>query len=229
MELGIKGRMASNRHKTAEQEIMLELLGAVERGGVTQRRLSRELGIAVGLVNAYIKRCISKGFIKVRQVPPRRYAYYLTPKGFLEKSRLVADYFIYSFEFFRRARDSCKAALSAAAEAGQRRIVLLGVSELTEIATIVAPESEVEIVAIVDQTWSKSRFLRLPVYKHLAEVSTQVDAGIVTALSEPRAVYETAAKTLGSSRVHMPSIIAEIDRSPRPRAALGPNPKESTR
>ncbi len=219
--------MASDRQKAAEQEIMRELLGAVERGDVTQRRLSRELGIAVGLVNAYIKRSISKGLIKVRQVPPRRYAYYLTPKGFLEKSRLVADYFIYSFEFFRRARDSCKAALSAAAEAGQRRIALMGISELTEIATIVASESEVEIIAVVDPEWSKSRFLRIPVYQQLAEVPAQVDAVLVTALSQSRAVYEAAASALGSARVHMPSIIAEIDRSQRPRAGL--SPKENTR
>lgn len=206
---------------------MLELLGAVERGDVTQRRLSRELGIAVGLVNAYIKRCISKGLIKVRQVPPRRYAYYLTPKGFLEKSRLVADYFIYSFEFFRRARDSCKAALSSAAEAGQRRIALMGISELTEIATIVAPESEVEIIAVVDPKWPKSRFLRIPVYKQLAEVSPQVDAVLVTALAESRSAYETAINAFGPARVHIPSIIAEIDRSQRLRLELGP--KENPR
>lgn len=206
---------------------MLELLGAVERGDVTQRRLSRELGIAVGLVNAYIKRCISKGLIKVRQVPPRRYAYYLTPKGFLEKSRLVADYFIYSFEFFRRARDSCKAALSSAAEAGQRRIALMGISELTEIATIVAPESEVEIIAVVDPKWPKSRFLRIPVYKQLAEVSPQVDAVLVTALAESRSAYEIAINAFGPARVHIPSIIAEIDRSQRLRLELGP--KENPR
>ncbi len=219
--------MALDRHKAAEQEIMLELLGAVERGDVTQRRLSRELGIAVGLVNAYIKRCISKGLIKVRQVPPRRYAYYLTPKGFLEKSRLLADYFIYSFEFFRRARDSCKAALSAAAEAGQRRIALVGISELTEIATIVATESEVEIIAVVDPNWPKLRFLRIPVYKQLAEVSPQVDAVLITALAESRAAYETAINAFGPARVHIPSIIAEIDRSQRLRVGL--SPKEDTR
>ena len=77
--------MTTDRQKAAEEATILELLGAVERGDITQRRLSRELGIAVGLVNAYIKRCINKGYIKVKAIPPRRYAYYLTPKGFSEK------------------------------------------------------------------------------------------------------------------------------------------------
>jgi hypothetical protein len=45
--------MASDRDKSSEQAILLGLLDAVERGDVTQRGLSRELGIAVGLVNSY--------------------------------------------------------------------------------------------------------------------------------------------------------------------------------
>ena len=52
--------MAWNRDKTSERVILLGLLDAVERGDVTQRSLSRELGIAVGLVNAYVKRCMNK-------------------------------------------------------------------------------------------------------------------------------------------------------------------------
>jgi DNA-binding MarR family transcriptional regulator len=78
--------MTSSRDKTSERAILLGLLDAVERGDVTQRSLSRDLGIAVGLVNAYVKRCTKRGLIKVRQIPPRRYGYYLTPKGFVEKS-----------------------------------------------------------------------------------------------------------------------------------------------
>ena len=214
--------LTSAKGREEEQaRIMMGLLHSVERdGGRSQRRLASELGIALGLVNAYLRRCIKKGLIKVRQVPPRRYAYYLTPKGFLEKSRLVAEYFIYSFEFFRRARDSCKAALTAAAAIEQRRIALIGISELTEIATIVATESEVEVIAVVDPKWAKSRFLRIPVYKQLAEISSQLDAALITALSDPRAVYEAAASVLGPSRVHMPSIIAEIDRPQYPRVGL---------
>ena len=87
---------------------MLEVLSAVERDSrITQRSLSRELGIALGLANAYLKRCAKKGLIKIRQVPLNRYAYYLTPKGFAEKSRLTAEYLAVSFNFFRDAREQC--------------------------------------------------------------------------------------------------------------------------
>src|SRR6516225_10607653 len=121
------------------QRIMLGLLQSVERdGGQSQRRLAADLGIALGLVNAYLKRCIKKGLVKVSEAPARRYAYYLTPQGFAEKSRLTVDYMSYSFSLFRRARSDYAKVLGVARERGWTRIVLAGLSDLAEIATICA-------------------------------------------------------------------------------------------
>jgi len=208
--------MAPNRDKTSEQTILLGLLDAVERGDVTQRSLSRELGIAVGLVNAYVKRCINKGLIKVQQTPPRRYGYFLTPKGFLEKSQLVAGYFVHSFDFFRRARASCEATLANAAAAGHKRIGLVGASELTEITVIVATELDVEIVVIVDSSITKPRLLRIPVIATVEAAAADVDAFIITSLSEPQAHYEAAIAVLDTQRVYVPSVLANIVTRSRP-------------
>src|SRR5271157_1367844 len=88
--------------------IVLGLLESVERDGAqSQRKLASDLGIALGLANAYLKRCVHKGLVKVGQAPARRYAYYLTPQGFAEKSRLTATYLSHSFSFFREARAQC--------------------------------------------------------------------------------------------------------------------------
>ena len=86
-------------------ERTLDLLSAVsEDETISQRKLAARLGIALGLTNAVLKRCIRKGFLKIRQVPARRYTYYLTPKGFAEKSRLTAEYLSDSLQFYRQAR-----------------------------------------------------------------------------------------------------------------------------
>ena len=69
-----------------------------------QRALAAKIGISVGLVNALVHRAVRKGLIKIKEVPARRYAYYLTPKGLAEKSKLVAEYLDYSLTFFRIAR-----------------------------------------------------------------------------------------------------------------------------
>src|ERR1700732_1703794 len=120
--------MAAGTSKSAEAEktrIMLGLLESVQRGDAhSQRRLAAELGIALGLVNAYLKRCIKKGLIKVSEAPARRYAYYLTPKGFAEKSRLTVEYLSDSFNLFRLARADCSAEFQAIRTAGWNRVVL---------------------------------------------------------------------------------------------------------
>jgi DNA-binding MarR family transcriptional regulator len=73
---------ASKAGDVDETRIVLGLLEYVGRGGEqSQRRLASELGVALGLANAYLKRCVKKGLVKVRQAPARRYAYYLTPRG----------------------------------------------------------------------------------------------------------------------------------------------------
>src|SRR5476649_2814003 len=105
--------------------IMLGLLDAVEQDRAqSQRLLASELGIALGLVNAYLKRCVKKGLVKVSEAPARRYAYYLTPQGFAEKSRLTMEYLSSSFSFFRQAKADCGRVFQLAREQNFQNLVL---------------------------------------------------------------------------------------------------------
>lgn len=202
--------MPPARDKTFDPEIMLGVLGAVDRGPVTQRRLSSELGIAVGLVNTCIKRCVNKGLIKVQEIPPRRYVYYLTAKGFMEKSRLIAEYFVSSLDFFRRAKASCEASLSAMAAAGHKRVAMAGAGDLAEIAIIVATDLDVKIVAIIDGQTTESKLLGVPVRPDIKSVAKNIDAVMITSLLAPQKTYESAVAELGAARVYLPSILADI-------------------
>jgi hypothetical protein len=70
-------RPISPSRNNQNDRIVLGLLQAVEReSGQSQRRLAAELGIALGLVNIYLKRCVNKGLLKMAQAPARRYAYW---------------------------------------------------------------------------------------------------------------------------------------------------------
>ena len=73
--------------ETKEDQLTLNILDAIEnQSDLSQRRLAGDLGIALGLANSYLKRCIRKGLVKVSAIPSNRYLYYLTPKGFSEKT-----------------------------------------------------------------------------------------------------------------------------------------------
>ncbi|MFL6646678.1 MAG: winged helix-turn-helix transcriptional regulator, partial [Sulfurifustaceae bacterium] len=82
-----------NRRENKDERRLLELLDVVgQKSDVSQRHLARHLGVALGLANSYLRRCVRKGWIKISTAPANRYLYYLTPKGFSEKSRLTAKY-----------------------------------------------------------------------------------------------------------------------------------------
>jgi len=187
---------------------MLGLLDSVERnGGQSQRHLASELGIALGLVNAYLKRCMKKGLVKASQAPARRYVYYLTPQGFAEKSRLTVEYLSYSFGFFRQAKADCIAMFEVARANGQTQLVLAGKSDLTEIALICAPESGVTVVAIVDATADTDRFLGVPVVASFDQVQGQFDAVVITDLNAAPITCEEAFRLFGRDRICIPAIL----------------------
>ena len=50
--------------------------------------VATELEVTLGMANALIKRLVLKGYIKIKDAPSRRYKYYVTPDGFIEKGRL---------------------------------------------------------------------------------------------------------------------------------------------
>jgi DNA-binding MarR family transcriptional regulator len=191
-----------------EARIMLGLLESVERDGEqTQRHLASELGVALGLVNAYIKRCVKKGLLKAVEAPTRRYGYYLTPQGFAEKARLTVEYLAYSFSLFRRARSEYGEAITSASARGFSRIALAGVSDLAEIATICALEVGTEVVAVVDPLCDKSKFVGIPVFASFEVVPSPFDAVVITALRNAGEMYGEARSRYGAERVFVPPLL----------------------
>ena len=194
-------------HSTAEDsdfanaEIALGVLDAVERNpSVTQRSVAQELGIALGLANAYLKRCVRKGLIKVSEVPARRYAYYLTPQGFAEKSRLTASYLSYSFSFFRRAREQCALIYDVGAQRGQNRFVLLGSGDLADIASLVAREKNVDIAGILSVNNAGA------LQRELTNIGA-FDAIIITSLEGTQDAVKFSHSILSEDRVHIPELL----------------------
>jgi hypothetical protein len=188
--------------------IMLGLLDAVEQDRAqSQRLLASELGIALGLVNAYLKRCIKKGLVKVRSAPARRYAYYLTPQGFAEKSRLTVQYLSYSFEFFRQAKHDCSELFSIAKSRGIRRILLAGESDLAEICALCGMEHDIEIVGLIQTAAIKREFMGAPVFSDFETVTKSFDCVLITGVTDARELTEGAIVRFGADRVLVPEML----------------------
>jgi DNA-binding MarR family transcriptional regulator len=199
-------------------EIVLRLLSSIERdSAITQRKLAGHLGIALGLANTYLRRCVRKGFVKATRVPFNRYAYYLTPQGFAEKSRLTAEYLAVSFNFFRRARTDCADLLAICEAAGWRRAALYGAGDLAEIAILSAGETGIEVVCVIDEDKPGRRLAGRPIVADLAAArlaagASGLDGVIVTDMTAPQLKFDAllasaAASGFAGGRIVAPDML----------------------
>lgn len=202
-------------------ETTLDLLDAVaEDETISQRGLAERLGVALGLTNAVLKRCVKKGLLKVSQVPAKRYAYYLTPQGFAEKSRLTAEYLSHSLQFYRSARQEYSEIFRYCATRGWRRVVIVGASDLAEIASLATAGTDVKIVGVLDSGRNEASFCDIPVFQTLEEIrpSERPNAVIIADMTAPQQVYNKLAALLPEDRVLAPNFMRVRNESKRGKA-----------
>jgi DNA-binding MarR family transcriptional regulator len=134
---------------------------------VSQRALSRRLGIALGMTNLLLRRLAHKGLIRVVHVRPNRLRYLLTPTGLAEKARMTRLYLEQSIRFYAEARERLTASFSKLStewpERDQRKaIVFYGAGEVAEIGYICLQQSDLILIGVVDDE-RRRPFFGIPV------------------------------------------------------------------
>ncbi|MEM7542679.1 MAG: winged helix-turn-helix transcriptional regulator [Pseudomonadota bacterium] len=193
-----------------EKDLTLDLLEAIEaRSDVTQRHLADRLGVALGMTNAYLKRCVLKGLVKIQQAPANRYAYYLTPKGFAEKSRLTGEFLSASFDYYHRAATSIEESYDQIEISGDRRVLLAGVSEIAEIASVRAHQFEIELIGTVQPTEFKGAFLGRPVWS-ITEPIPDFDSILFTTLSDAQQFFNALVERFDPKPLVVPAVLQPL-------------------
>jgi DNA-binding MarR family transcriptional regulator len=150
--------------KPLDSSRSLQLLSEISgEEPLSQRELSRRLGIAVGLVNSYLKNLVSKGFVRVKNFPSNRYAYLLTPQGLAEKSRLAYQHLSYFTSLYTVARQDYLDLFRRLEVAGVREVTFCGVDEVAEVAYLSLRETGLELIAVMDDGPQGGAFFGLPV------------------------------------------------------------------
>ena len=147
---------------------------------LTQRDLSQRLGIALGLVNSYIKNLVAKGYITVRNIPTKRYAYYLTPKGFAEKSRLAYDLLQDYTRIYREAKNNYRQLFFELERSGVKRIVFAGADEVAEFAYINLQDTGLELTGVVDDHNAGEKFFGHKIMPFSAITNLPFDTIVIT-------------------------------------------------
>ncbi|MFN3399499.1 MAG: MarR family transcriptional regulator [Ferrovibrio sp.] len=188
---------------------MVALLAAVSDSSQhTQRSLASQLDVALGLANALLRRCVAKGLIKIQDAPARRYAYYLTPKGFTEKSRLVAEYLETSLNFFRHARNQYEEMFTALAAQGVSRAAIAGSGELAEIALLSASAAGITVSAVIAPGRNDDLFHGRTVVANAAAAMAHGAVAVVIADNiAPQVTYDRLAREIPAERLYAPKLL----------------------
>lgn len=138
----------------------LEILDEISSNGkVTQRELSRKVGIALGLANFYVKRLVQKGYVEMVYLERNRLGYLITPKGISEKSRLTYHYIHRSYHYVRKVRIQMRDQLQTLAASGVTHVVLYGGGDMAEVAYLALQEVGLCLVGVVDENRTGRPFL----------------------------------------------------------------------
>jgi hypothetical protein len=137
---------------TPEELRTLTLFNTVESfPNVNQRQLAQKLDVSLGLTNTYFQTVLKKGWLRAKQVKPRRWLYFLTPQGALEKSRLSLSYMSRTLDSFRELKSKGDEHLRILSNKGVRGIHLCGENDLTEVLSFCFSEVEIELLSVIPE------------------------------------------------------------------------------
>jgi DNA-binding MarR family transcriptional regulator len=168
----------------------------------SQRDLAKELNISLGLVNSFVKRLAKMGYFKITHTPKNRLKYILTPKGVAEKTRLTYAYIQLSYQFYRDARHKLQKIFIDLQTQGVRKIIFYGASDLAEIAYISLQQTNIELMAVVDDLKAGNTFLGLTIQEPAQLVVLSFDRILVTAVnSRKRILDKISARGISDHRI----------------------------
>jgi len=175
-----------NKHaENRDNNILLKILDEIDREStITQRTLSNRLDIALGLVNAYIKRLAKKGHIKITKGPMNRVKYALTPEGFKHRVSLTYDYMHSSIAFFSDIRKRIDNVYREMINSGAKNFLIWGDGELAELSYLSMRGLPINLVGVIDDTEKEKGFFGHNIYSFDEVAGLKFDAVLIASFSE---------------------------------------------
>jgi DNA-binding MarR family transcriptional regulator len=178
---------------------------------VSQRELAKRLGIALGLVNSYLKNFVAKGFIRIKNYPQNRYAYLLTPNGMAEKARLAYQHVNYFTSLYTVTRQDYLALFRELAERGVSQVTFCGVDEVAEIAWLSLQEAGLSLAGVMDDTQPGRDFMGRPVVNLSNEYLSANQLFVITSLKQAAQLRsQLLALGISKSRILFPGQETQI-------------------
>ena len=125
----------------------------------SQRSLSRNLNISLGLTNSILQNLIHRGWIKVQKMTGRKILYLITPEGMANVSRLMYTRFQETLHYYHYTKDLLTAYLIKLYQQGEKTINIYGTGQLAEITYYAGISTPLKLNTIISDDPSKEKFL----------------------------------------------------------------------
>ena len=161
-----------------------QILDMIEKNPhITQREMSKTIGIAVSMVNDYLTQYEENMLIKKKKYSSKKIEYFITKKGTERRKLLNIWYLKSSHSVYLSAKDNILLFLYQIINRGFKKILLYGAGEVAEIMLQVMNDDNtlpLEVLAVIDDNPTKKGtiMVNLPII-HKEEISLYEHDGIL--------------------------------------------------
>lgn len=101
-----------------------------------QRKIAERAGISLGLTNIIIKRLITRGYVKAKQLNKKKIQYILTPKGFSEKINKSYHFALKVMDNFKVIKQKLQELILDEQKKGAVEFMITGNSEIADVVEL---------------------------------------------------------------------------------------------
>ena len=184
-----------NEHKgdsgfSADRELSL-LTEVQQRPEATQRQLSVNLGIALGMTNMLLHNLAEKGYVHITNAGWRRVIYSITPDGISRKIHLTLGYVHRFLDQYSNIRQTLRDELALESLNAESRIVIYGTGEFAELVYLGLKELSIEEIEVFDaHPKQNGNFLGMPI-QAISEIKPdQYDRVIIATPGKANGQYQ---------------------------------------
>ena len=138
---------------------------------VTQATLAAKLGMAVGSVNWYVKRLISRGYLKATRMDRTRLRYNLTQEGMAAFTHNATQYMRDSLKIYRDFRNQAQKTVGTMKSMGIDTVYLQGQDEIMDIMRLTCIEAGIGLLPAPEKWLVKLNGNGYKVYEKLGQES----------------------------------------------------------
>ena len=158
---------SENEHTNKIEDVSykeLRLLEEIEQDPeLSQRQLSRRMGVALGVGNLLLKNLAKKGYIKVTHLSWKRWIYVITPKGMTRKVNLTLSYIESFLGHYRRVKKILTENFNSLTLNKESKVAIVGTGELAELAYLALLDIGVDEINMFGNENDKHIFLGMNV------------------------------------------------------------------